>query len=138
MQGYQSCCLTLFTHRTILPPIDKITARKSTGHLGNSLQLMHTLLCCGCSPLTSHIVHMLILVVFLFVYVVLSDFVGQVRAHALRMMVRTENRLSGLQSRLIWNLWHLQMVLQCLGSLPIQLMVQYGRAPLLKTLLLGS
>lgn len=123
--------LTWFTHRTILPPFHKIKARKSSYHLGNSLQLSFVL-SSGSSEthLTSHNVHMLILLFLksFIVSAVLSASVGQVRAHALRMMVRLENRLSGLQSRLIWSLWHLQMELQCLESLPIQLMVPYGRA----------
>lgn len=129
--------LTLFIHRMILPPIHKITARKSSYHLGNSLQLSFTLsfalaVFCNSSdqPYWTY-VNPGSLSFFLFFFAVLSASVGQVRAHALRMMVRIENRLSGLQSRLIWSLWHLQMELQYLGSLPIQLMVQYGSAPLL-------
>lgn len=126
--------LTLFIHRTILLPIHTITARKSLYHLGNSLQLSFTLsfalgiVFCNSSdqPCKSFFYFFL----FSF-FVVLFVSVGQVRAHALRMMPRLENRLSGLQRRLIWSLWHLRMDLQYLGSLPIQLMVQYGRASLL-------
>lgn len=63
------------------------------------------------------------------IFAVLSASVTQVRALALRRMLRTEDRRSGQQRMwmLTWSLWPSQMELRCHESLPIQLMVHYGR-----------
>lgn len=63
-----------------------------------------------------------------FSFVVLSVSVAPVRALAQRKTWRAESRMSGLQSRLIWRLWHSQRQLQYLASLPTQLMVWFDRA----------